>query len=163
MASHIECRFNKNSLLQCNFLAILPAWFLKLYYYVMLSFYPFVTSLGSITSKKVEEWVFVESVFNMQCHLVKNTLLHNAFSANLTAGYYISWLRRKHQSHHFHEVFKIPESPRYITGDWLKINANPACTRRQNDVVWTSFSRCVPAGKFNVPFSSKLSSFYKTF
>ena len=27
MASHIECRFNKNSLLQCYFLAILPAGF----------------------------------------------------------------------------------------------------------------------------------------
>ena len=28
MASHIECRFNKNSLLQCYFLAILPAGYL---------------------------------------------------------------------------------------------------------------------------------------
>ena len=29
----------------------------------------------------VEEGVFVESAFNMQCHIVKNTLLHIAFSS----------------------------------------------------------------------------------
>ena len=34
----------------------------------------------------LEEWVVVESAFNMRCHIVKNTLLHTAFSANLPAG-----------------------------------------------------------------------------
>ena len=32
------------------------------------------------------EGVFVESAFNMQCHMVKNTLLHIAFSAIVPAG-----------------------------------------------------------------------------
>ena len=30
--------------------------------------------------------VFVELAFNVQCYIVKNTLLHAAFSANLPAG-----------------------------------------------------------------------------
>ena len=35
---------------------------------------------------KTLEGVFVESAFNMRCHIVKNTLLHIAFSAILLAG-----------------------------------------------------------------------------
>ena len=34
----------------------------------------------------LEEGVFVESAFNMRCHIVKNTLLHTAFSVILPAG-----------------------------------------------------------------------------
>ena len=34
----------------------------------------------------LEEGVFVESEFNMQCHIHKNTLLHIALSAILPAG-----------------------------------------------------------------------------
>ena len=38
MALHIECRFNKNSLLQCYFLVILPAGYvIKINYFVGLS------------------------------------------------------------------------------------------------------------------------------
>ena len=36
--------------------------------------------------KTLEEGVFVESAFNMRCHVVKNTLPHTAFSAILPAG-----------------------------------------------------------------------------
>ena len=33
-----------------------------------------------------EEWVFIKLALNIQCHIVKNTLLHTAFSAILPAG-----------------------------------------------------------------------------
>ena len=44
---------------------------------------------ASINRQKVtlEEWVFVESALNMQCHIINNTLLYTAFSAILPAGY----------------------------------------------------------------------------
>ena len=41
-------------------------------------------SLKSNTT--LEEGVFVESAFNMRCHIVNNTLFHIAFSAILPAG-----------------------------------------------------------------------------
>ena len=34
----------------------------------------------------MEEWIFVESAFSMQCDLVKNTLLRTAFSAIFPVG-----------------------------------------------------------------------------
>ena len=37
----------------------------------------------------MKEGVFIESAFNMRCHIVKNTLLHIAFSAIILAGMYI--------------------------------------------------------------------------
>ena len=42
---------------------------------------------GKIAKKYTpEEWVFVESAFNVQSHIAKNTLLHTAFSVILPAG-----------------------------------------------------------------------------
>ena len=32
----------------------------------------------------MEEWVFVELALNMQCHIVKNTLLHSEIFSNFT-------------------------------------------------------------------------------
>ena len=49
--------------------------------FIIISTYP----AGKI-AKTLEEWVFVESAYNMRCHIVKNTLLHIAFSAILPAG-----------------------------------------------------------------------------
>ena len=38
-------------------------------------FRSFLNPAGKIASNTLEKWVFVESAFNMQCYLVKNTLL----------------------------------------------------------------------------------------
>ena len=40
----------------------------------------------SAKSLKSNTGVFVESAFDMQCHFIKNTLLHTAFSAHLPGG-----------------------------------------------------------------------------
>ena len=46
-----------------------------------------VTSQSAKSLKRtLEEGVFVESAFNMRCHIVKNTLPHIDFSAILPAG-----------------------------------------------------------------------------
>ena len=41
---------------------------------------------GNAAKATLEEWVFVESAFNMQHYIVKNTLHHVAFSAILAVG-----------------------------------------------------------------------------
>ena len=43
-------------------------------------------AVSQIFKLTLEEGVFVESAFNMQCHIVQNALIHTAFSAILSAG-----------------------------------------------------------------------------
>ena len=50
--------------------------------FLLFKFY----SISNPKIAKKEEWAFVESACNMQGHIVKNTLLHTAFSAILSAG-----------------------------------------------------------------------------
>jgi len=45
-----------------------------------------ISPLGKIAKIQSKECVFVNSAFKLQCHIVKNTLLHTAFSAILPTG-----------------------------------------------------------------------------
>ena len=53
-----------------------PLGYSKLIKKKSLTLYPSRQNRQKVT---LEEWVFVKSALNMQCHIVKNTLLHTVF------------------------------------------------------------------------------------
>ena len=59
------------------------SWLMRYLSHHFKSFYPSRQNRLKVT---LEEGFFIESAFNMRCHIVKNTLLQVAFSAILPAG-----------------------------------------------------------------------------
>ena len=69
---------------------IIELWFLDHFEWLLWCFVylTYLNQPNRLNREKVtlKEGVFVESVFNVQCHIVKNTLLHTAVYAILPAG-----------------------------------------------------------------------------
>ena len=75
---------------------------------------------GKILKKvTLEEGVFVESAFNMRCHIVKNTLLHTAFSATLTIQTHFKIFDQNKKEYKFNLYLSLDERIFRDVSDYL--------------------------------------------